>query len=140
MPQVLGGEVCPEWSISRRSATAVLIVFLVTILLGGTRGLAQTPDALPFSKGFLVTGNYTVGSVDVNPKAAAGGLVSGTISMNGVPADGEIVAAYLYWEMISTNVAQVDGALFRGSPITVVKASPLALNPANAPCWSSGGG
>ena len=66
----------------------------------------------------------TVGSVDLNPKAAAGGRVSGTVSMNGVPADGEILAAYLYWEMISTNIAQVDGALFRGSPMTIVKASP----------------
>src|SRR3954468_1104072 len=140
MLQVTGGHVCTEWSMSRRSATAVLILFVVTMLVGGQRVLAQTPDALPFSKGFLVTGNYTVGSVDLNPKAAAGGRVSGTVSMSGVPADGEILAAYLYWEMISTNVAQVDGALFRGSPITVVKASPLALNPANAPCWSSGGG
>ena len=140
MPQVIGGELCPEWWIRRRRAIAVLIVFILTAVVGEQRGLAQTPDALPFSKGFLVTGNYTVGSVDLNPKAAVGGRVSGTLSMNGVPADGEILAAYLYWEMISTSVAQVDGALFRGSPITVVKASPLALNPTNAPCWSSGGG
>jgi hypothetical protein len=103
-------------------------------------GHAQTPDALPFSKGFLLSGSYAVGSVDLDPKAAAGGVVSGTIPMSGVPADAEVVAAYLYWEMITTNAAQVDGTKFRGLPITVVKASPLTLTPANAPCWSSGGG
>jgi len=60
--------------------------------------------------------------------------------MSGVPADAEILAAYLYWEMITTDIAQVDGAQFRGSPITVVKASSTSLNPSIAPCWSSGGG
>ena len=60
--------------------------------------------------------------------------------MSGVPAGADVIAAYLYWETISTNVAQVNGARFRGSPVTVVKASSMPLKPSTAACWSSGGG
>src|SRR5262245_59750595 len=124
--------------VRRRVCTA--IVLLLAQLIHQPSGHAQSGDALPFSKGFLVSGNYLVGAVDLNPKNAVNGFVSGTISMSGVPADGEIVAAFLYWEMITTDIAQVDGAQFRGSPLTVVKASTATLNPSIAPCWSSGGG
>src|SRR5499427_1265588 len=140
-PQI-GGSV----RVSRRHrVVATVIAVLLMVAAAGTTGLAQGNDALQFAKGFLLTGNYTVGSVDLDPKTASGGFVSGTIHMNmdmnnAVPQDAEVVGAYLYWEMITTNVAQVDGAQFRGQPMTVVKASPLALTPANAPCWSSGGG
>src|SRR5690349_4133312 len=131
----LGGRVC-----ARRGRVSGAIVSLLTMAFAAATAQAQTPDALPFSKGFLLSGGYAVGSVDLNPKSAAGGFVNGTIPMSGIPADAEIVGAYVYWEMITTDVAQIDGAKFRGLPITVVKASPLALTPANAPCWSSGGG
>src|SRR5499427_6301396 len=140
-PQI-GGSV----RVSRRHrVVATVIAVLLMVAAAGTTGLAQGNDALQFAKGFLLTGNYTVGSVDLDPKTASGGFVSGTIHMNmdmnnAVPQDAEVVGAYLYWEMITTNVAQVDGAQFRGQPMTVVKASPLNLTPANAPCWSSGGG
>ena len=110
------------------------------LVLPDGAGLAQAADALPFSKGFLVTGNYAVGGVDVDPKTTANGVVTGTVSMSGVPANAEILAAYLYWEMISTDIAQVNGARFRGSPVTVVKASSTPLNPSTSACWSSGGG
>src|SRR5215471_9955437 len=140
MARELRGRVCVRtW----RAIGCAAIVSLLTLTVAQETGFAQTPDALPFAKGFLVTGGYAAGSVDLDPKTAAGGVVTGTVPMNGmnaVPADAEIIGAYLYWEMITTNVAQVDGAKFRGLPITVVKASPLALTPANAPCWSSGGG
>ena len=126
----LGGRVC-----ARRGRVSGAIVSLLTLAFAAATAQAQTPDALPFSKGFLLSGGYAVGSVDLNPKSAAGGFVNGTIPMSGIPADAEIVGAYVYWEMITTDVAQIDGAKFRGLPITVVKASPLALTPANAPCW-----
>ena len=137
MANVIGGSVCA--TARRKMLTAVIIPLLI---LGVTeqRGFAQTGDALPFAKGFLVPGNYVLSSVDLNPKAASGGFVSGTIPMGGVPADAQILAAYLYWEMISSNPAQVDGAQFRGQRITVVKASPMVLTPANAPCWNGSSG
>src|SRR5215467_9649929 len=137
MARELGVRVCAR---ARRNIVWAATVLLLMLAFAGITGRAQAADELPFSKGFLITGSYAVGSVDLDPKTGAGGVVTGTIPMSGVPADAEIVAAYVYWEMITTDVAQVDGAKFRGLPITVVKASPLALTPANAPCWSSGGG
>ena len=84
---------------------------------------SQSGDALPFAKSFLITGDYAVGSVDLTPQSGGGGFLTGTVPMTGVPANAEVLAAYVYWETISTNVAQVDGARFRGEPMTVVKGS-----------------
>ena len=122
-----------------RNVVAVLSVSTM-LMFSPQRGQAQDADALPFSKGFLVTGNYIVGGVDLDPHAIDHGFITGTVPMSGVPADAEVIAAYLYWETISTNVAQVNGALFRGSPVTVVKASSTRLKPSTSACWSSGGG
>jgi len=122
----------------KRTSTAIVLLLMVTA--SQRAGHAQAGDALPFAKGFLVTGNYVIGGVDLDPKATSNGFVTGTVSISGVPATGEVLAAYLYWETISTDIAQVNGAKFRGSPVTVVKASSTALSSSTAACWSSGGG
>ena len=102
---------------------------------------AQSLDALPYSNGFLVTGNYVVGGVDL-PKA--GGL--GTINFdaahgNTVPAGADIVAAYLYWETITSSANPVSGGTFRGAAIQSAKATTLnALPGQGASCWGSAGG
>src|SRR5215472_8903136 len=137
MALVIRRSVCAT---PRPKVFAAIIVSLLTLVVTELPGFAQSGDALPFAKGFLVSGNYVVGGIDLDPKTASSGFVSGTIPMSGVPDDAEILGAYLYWEMISTNTAQVDGAMFRGQRLTVVKSSSMLLNPANAPCWSSGGG
>ncbi len=98
--------------------------------------LAQAQDALPFAKSYTVTGNYAVDGVDVRSLSQVNGFVTGTIPMSGVPANADILAAFLYWETISTNIAQLDGAQFRGSPLTVVKTSQRQLSAATAGCWS----
>ena len=56
--------------------------------------------------------------------------------MSGVPANADILAAFLYWETISTQISQVDGAKFRGNPVTVVKATSTRLDGDAASCWS----
>ena len=123
-----------------RSAVAAVLVLVGSGLLT-TRPGAQIPstDALPFSKQFLVTGNYTVGTVDLIPDNQAGGFLTGTVPVSGVPANADVVAAYLYWETISTNVIENDGALFHGLPITVAKKTTRTIDPTLAPCWSGGG-
>ena len=102
------------------TASALLCaVFLVGI--AGLRGNAQTPDALPYSTGYLVTGNYVVGGVDFTPLANppdGSGLATGTIHMSGVPANAEILAAELYWEAIYlAGVDPTAGVKFRDTPI-----------------------
>jgi len=104
----------------------VVAALSVSLMSSQQRGQAQAADALPFAKGFLVTDNDVAGGVDLDPQSVDHGFITGTIPMSGVPAGADIIAAYLYWETISTNVAQVNGARFRGSPVTVVKASACA--------------
>src|SRR5207344_1875178 len=117
--------------------TALLVALGSALLI--TQPVVQTEatDALPYAKGFLITGDYAVGGVDLLPASGGGGFLTGTIPMSGVPATADVLAAYLYWETISNHIAQVDHPKFRGSPITVAKASTMTLNP-SAPCWSGG--
>src|SRR5438309_1548741 len=74
---------------------------------------AQADGPLRFAKSYTITGNYIVGGVDVSPSSAVNGFVTATIPMKGVPANADILAAFLYWESISTNVSQVGGVKFR---------------------------
>lgn len=126
-----------------RRAAATLCPLGFILLLAQPAGQAQAPpgDALPFSNSYSITGNYVVGGVDLAPQSGGGGFVTGTIPMSGVPANADILAAFLYWETIwSGDFDQIKGAQFRGSPITAVKASEQDLTANYAPCWSSGGG
>ena len=102
---------------------------------------AQAADALPLAKTYLVTGNYVVGSVDFDPRTAVNGSITGTVPMSGVPANADILAAFLYWEMISTQTPLlVAPAKFNNFDLNVVKGSGQALTGNTASCWSSGGG
>src|SRR5712691_3115573 len=114
----------------------VVSVVAITCAASSAAVYADT-DPLPYSKGYLLTGGYAVGGVDVSSVTASGGFVTGTIPMSGVPANADIVAAFLYWETISQATLKVTDVKFRGSPVTAVKASSKALD-SNTPCWGSG--
>ena len=119
-----GGRVCGR---GRNRIVAAAMISLLAVIVSATTAQAQMPNALPFSKGFLDQRQLRRRLGGPRPRTAAAGRATGTIPMSGVPADGEILAAYLYWETITTDVAQVDGAEFRGLPMTVVKASSRVL-------------
>ena len=125
-------------NVSKRSMALVSLGLI--LLLAQAVGHAQVPDALPFSRGYVVTGGYVVGGVDLAPASGGGGFLTGTINMSGVPANAEILGAFVYWESITTDSSQAAGARFRGSLLTNVKASSMPLTPATAACWSSGSG
>jgi len=111
-----------SWGNGTKRSLAVLIGIGGLLLATQPVVRTQAPAvALDFSKHFLITGGYTVGSVDLQSGSGGGGFLTGTINMSGVPANADVLAAYLYWETIATNVAQIDFPKFRGEPITVVK-------------------
>jgi hypothetical protein len=149
---------------SKRLARSAVLSVVLTLAVshGVERVSAVSSDALPYSAGFLVTGDYVVGGVDlmpgVNPPDPVTGLATGTISIAGVPTDADIVGAYLYWETIFTpsclqsnpdgSCAQwlnpADSAQFNGKAIspTARKAASFTLssldaNPAT--CWGAAG-
>ena len=140
----------------KRSAIAAFVAMVIGLALAQSHGQAQgrrpppePPDALPYAGGYLVTGNYVVGGVDLtdqaNPADPVTGLSEGIIHMHGVPRDATIVAAYLYWETITvaSDLTQANGVTFRGHELNLddpvaVKKSSQPLIGSTASCWSSG--
>ena len=131
-----------------RIVPAALFAVVLVLLFAQTGGHAETGDALPYSGGVLVTGNYVVGGVDLteelNPPDV-NGFSTGTINMSGIPADAEIVTAYLYWETITltADLSQANGVKFRNQEILLddavgVQKRSQPLVDATATCWSSG--
>jgi len=131
----------------RITGAVLLCVALVLVVAQIVGHAAPVASSLHYSTGFLVTGNYVVGSVDLteglNPPDV-NGLSTGTISMSGVPADADIVAAYLYWEEITLTADPTQAtAKFRGNQIPLddvvaVKKASQNLADGTATCWSSG--
>ena len=113
-----------------RRATITLGPLSFILLLAQPAGQAQGAlEALPFSNSYSITGNYVVGGVDLAPQSGANGFVTGTIPMSGVPANADILAAFLYWETIWTDDRRKSTAhSSEVQPITAVKASELALD------------
>jgi len=129
----------PNLSLKHRVRRCVVLVAVVVAAMWTTQPQVSTQGtlALPFSKHFLVTGNYVVGSVDLAPTSQSMGQITGTIPISGVPADAEILAAYLYWETTSANVSQNAGAKFRGQNVEAVKKTSQVLTPQLSPCCSA---
>src|SRR5215470_15244126 len=138
------------WGFARNLLSGALAFILIGSQAFSTRSgvLASAGDALPYAKGFLLTGNYVASGIDLTEQANpidANGFSTGTIHINGVPADADIVAAYLYWETITLTAdrSQAAGATFRGETILLndlagVKKSSQPLTGSSASCWSSG--
>src|SRR5262245_20968815 len=141
--------------LNRRSASGALRGLLSVVILtwlaftgAGIHAAPLPPDALPYSKGYLITGNYVASGVNLteqdNP-IDQNGFSTGTIHISGVPADADIVAAYMYFETItlSTDLSETSGIQFRGETVLLndlmaVKKSSQLLTGSTASCWSSG--
>ncbi len=122
------------------------LALLLVLLFAQASGRAAAEDPLPYTKGFLVTGNYVVGGVNLTEQAhpIVNGFSTGEIAMSGVPANADIVAAYLFWETITlqSDPSAVNGVKFRGTTLdlddqVLVKKTSYSLPPSNS-CWSSG--
>src|SRR5688572_28386422 len=124
-------------------AVAGLSILLVN--RGGVPLEAQSPDALTFFKNYFITGDYVVAGTGL-ANTGINGTATGAINIAGVPAGADVQAAYLYWQVVSTEALGPDsgatGVTFRGSPLATPE-GPMGkvLGSSGAsPCWSSGGG
>ena len=118
----------------------VLLLLGFAIAGGETPGRAQSPDALKFFKNYFGNIDYVTGGVHLRGTGVNGVTPRTPIPMSGVPANADILAAFLYWETVITKnqATATAGAKFRGEDIGTIA---FELNPAGtAPCWSSGGG
>src|SRR5918993_422339 len=101
------------WSLAAALMAAVAIAFVFM-----QPAAAQTSgSALPVARSYLVTGNYAVIGVDLLPQQAdcatfsPACYVTGGIQVNQctgapdgtcIPAGADVLAAFLYWETLST--------------------------------------
>ena len=133
---------------STRVAAAAILSVGLAALFGQRYGHAQGVDLnpLPYSKGFLGTINYVVGGVDLTPQVnppGPDGFATGTLHVNGVPPNAEILSASMYWESIyGPGLDPKAGVKFNGSPIspTGIKAASTSLAGNLATCWGAASG
>src|SRR5688572_16164140 len=119
------------------SPSRVLVALCLALVLPAA-ALAQ--DQLTYSKSYTVVGDYVAAGVDVNPKNAKNGFVTGTINISGVPKNADIVAAFLYWETVTLSGANAPNASFRGNQLLHARKVSQVLDPSAAPCFGSGSG
>src|SRR5436190_5185152 len=121
-----------------------LAAITVSLCAATGAGAQTTAPTLPYAGGYLVTGNYTIAGVDVTGASVASGFATGTITLSGVPENADILAAFLYWETITTTASEAAGVQFRAASLditntAVVRQSSVPLGGSTASCWSSGG-
>ena len=128
---------------ARRLRASVVLFSLGFALLSAQPGQAQAPP-LTFFKNYFITGDYVVEGVGLRGQGI-NGVATGSIQISDVPPDADIVAAFLYWQVVTTTTAGPDsGSLlvtFKGHPLRSTE-GPFAkvLNTVGtAPCWASGG-
>jgi hypothetical protein len=120
--------------IGRVGASVGLLVLVFSQAVGYTapKPPPVPPNALPYSRGFLVTGDYRVAGITTP---------AGTIAMQGVPADADLVGALLFWEAIhsASNPTPHVGATFDNQPIPTqgLKAVSASLLGNTATCWGA---
>ncbi len=91
-------------------------------------------DALQFKNNWFLTGDYTVGGTGLRG-TGVGGTATGTIHINGVPANADIIAAYLYWETLGNGQ---NGTLTPANPLGTPTAKNIVGTPLGttaSPCW-----
>ena len=120
----------------RRWTIALLALSVLAYAQSG-----EAADGIKFFKNYFITGDYVTGSVDIVPQTAVDGRASGTIPMSGVPANADILAAFLYWQTITNGNPTFISAKFRDQEIGsfAVKVGQSPVNPSTAPCWAKQG-
>jgi len=153
----------------RRLGTAAFLAAVFALLFAQMSGRAAPGDpinTLPYTKGFLVTGDYVIGGVDLNENdhPIVNGFSTGTIHIREtpcppgqqcdvVPANADVIAAYLFWEtitiadnpltpLVDESVAPATGVKFRGNDIDITDVWTVNRSStpesSTTPCWSSG--
>jgi hypothetical protein len=92
-------------------ATALALLFHY----GYSRVSAQAAEPLSYFKSFFVTGDYVIAGVGLHATGA------GNLVVSGVPEGEDVVAAFLYWQVLTreeTLDAGGVGARFRGNPLS----------------------
>src|SRR5512142_686244 len=90
-----------------RMAAAVLFAIVCAAVASQITGHAQAAAGLTFFKNYFLTGDYVAAGVGLRglggQNSAPAGIATGTISISGVPATADVVAAFLYWQVVTKS-------------------------------------
>jgi hypothetical protein len=116
-------RVLRQFSARQRTGVVFTICLAVLLFQQGARALPQPSDALRFFNNYFVTGGYVVGSVGLwNTGAGTINMSSPTPPMTPAPQNADVLATYLYWQVVTTvdpDVTDIHGAAtFNGSPLS----------------------
>ena len=126
---------------------------LLPVLLFAQTAQADSQNPLKFFKNYFLTGGYAVGGVGLSGQGQ-NGIATGqiqitacappSVTVNCVPAGAEILAAFLYAQVVSNSGGDAAGAgvTFNGVPLSIASGTFGVIgDPDGAtPCWSGGGG
>src|SRR5215831_11331185 len=107
-----------------RNPLSVRLLKSATFLLGALvlfeqAGQAAGTEPLNFFRNWFLTGDVKMAGVGLRGVGDVNGKAHGTINMAGVPADAEVLSAYLYWggEETTSSPGAMNGK-FDGVDIT----------------------
>jgi hypothetical protein len=102
----------------------------VTVGTDASGQAAAGANSLNFKNNWFLTGDYVVGGVGLRG-TGVGGTATGTINIAGVPANADIIAAYLYWETLGNGANGTFNT--HGTPVNNIVGT--ALGTTVSPCW-----
>ncbi|PWU01245.1 MAG: hypothetical protein C5B51_23290 [Terriglobia bacterium] len=91
----------------------------------------NAPDSLTFKNNWFLTGDYSVGGIGLRG-LGVNGMATGNITLSGVPANADIIAAYLYWETLGNGQNGVFTPQGAPQSNNIVG---TALGTVPSPCW-----
>jgi hypothetical protein len=108
---------------ARRALRPVAAVVVLAFALPSHANHSGGASGLSYFKNYFVTGDYVAAGVGMQHTGVYG-FANGTISIPTLPDGAEVVAAYLYWQTISSSGAPdpsaLRGAKFKGNDISQI--------------------
>src|SRR5262245_34458058 len=93
----------PSSSLKRlRNFTALLALVLLPLLTQTGHGQSSSPQPMKFFQNYFITGDYKAAGVGLEGKGV-NGIATGNLVVSGVPDDAEVVAAFLYWQVVTSD-------------------------------------
>ena len=107
---------------------------------------ARAQEPLSLFKNYFVTGDYTVAGVGIRGTGVLDPVTqqewaTATITMSDVPANADVLAAFLYWAALETTSTPFSAnGYFNGFPVVGKSLGPGGGISGVNGCWGSGGG
>src|SRR5215469_16839738 len=140
VPEAVTGDIPMLRTTATRALGPLAAGVLLSIVL--PTHAARADGGLGYFKNYFVTGDYLAVGVGLQ-HTGVNGFANGTLTVapGQIPAGAEVVAAYLYWQTISSSgtpdPSVLQGAKFKGNDLS--KLAVQLTQAGTAPCWSSGG-